>query len=187
VEGDLGIRYNAKSIVELVGDQRIRELLPNHSGEEMHCLNLADVANSLSYCTSRVPLNDQEYMVDIGLATAAVDLAMKRHAGTIEEMYLPSGKVLVQRGKDLREVKCVIGTGGIFAYGRLPGWILNAACFNESRPESLRPVQPETFIDDRYIMFAIGLLAEKYPGKALRIMKKSLKKVENGNRERRRG
>jgi uncharacterized protein (TIGR01319 family) len=187
VEGDLGIRYNARSILELVGEQRIKELLPNPYGESLHYLNLPEVTELLSRCTGKVPVDDRDHQVDVGLATAAVDVAMKRHAGTIEEIYLPSGKVLVQRGKDLKDIKCIIGTGGIFAYGRLPGWILSAACYDEARPESLRPVQPEMFIDDRYIMFAIGLLAEKYPGKALRIMKKSLKKVENGNQERRRG
>jgi uncharacterized protein (TIGR01319 family) len=92
---------------------------------------------------------------------------------------LPSGKVLIQRGKDLRDIKCIIGTGGIFAYGRVPGWILSAGCFDDAEPGSLRPLHPDIFIDERYIMFAIGLLAEDYPGKALRIMKKSLKKVEN--------
>ena len=187
VEGDLGIRYNARSILELVGEQRITELLPNRYREGLHSLNLLEVTELLSRCTGKVPVDDRDHQVDVGLATAAVDVAMKRHAGTIEEIYLPSGKVLIQRGKDLKDIKCIIGTGGIFAYGRLPGWILSAGCYDEVRPESLRPLQPDMFIDERYIMFAIGLLAEEHPGKALRIMKKSLRKVENENDQRRRG
>jgi uncharacterized protein (TIGR01319 family) len=177
VEGDLGIRYNARSILDLVGERRVIELLPN-SSSEVHSLNLVEVTDLLSRCTGKVPIKDQDHLVDIGLATAAVDLAMKRHAGTIEEIYLPSGKALIQRGKDLRDVNSVIGTGGIFAYGRMPGWILSAGCYDEVRPESLTPLHPDMFIDARYIMFAIGLLAEECPGKALRIMKKSLRKVE---------
>lgn len=187
VEGDLGIRYNARSILELVGEQRIKELLPNPYREGLHSLDLLEVTELLSRCTGKVPVDDRDHQVDVGLATAALDVAMKRHAGTIEEIYLPSGKVMIQRGKDLKDIKCIIGTGGIFAYGRLPGWILSAGCYDDVRPESLRPLQPDMFIDERYIMFAIGLLAEEHPGKALRIMKKSLKKVENGKRQRRGG
>ena len=99
--------------------------------------------------------------------------------GFVEEVYLPTGKVRIQRGKDLTEIKCLIGTGGIFAYGQLPNWILMAGCNDDTAPASLLPNHPDLFIDERYIMFAMGLLAIEYPKKALRIMKQTLKKIEH--------
>jgi hypothetical protein len=71
----------------------------------------------------------------------------------------------------------VVGTGGIFAFGREPRWILKAACFDEKAPESLRPVAPDFFIDTCYILYATGLLAEIAPFKALKIIKRHLKKL----------
>ena len=44
-------------------------------------------------------------------------------------------------------------------------------------PESLRPVTPYFFIDECYILYAVGLLAEIAPLKALKIVKKHLKKL----------
>jgi hypothetical protein len=41
----------------------------------------------------------------------------------------------------------------------------------------LKPKSPEFFVDRNYVLFAIGLLAEKAPEKALRIGKKYLQKV----------
>jgi len=53
---------------------------------------------------------------------------------------------------------------------------LNGALFSEKDPLSLRPKSPEFFIDSRYILYAVGLLSEKEPEKALRIGKKYLRK-----------
>jgi hypothetical protein len=39
-------------------------------------------------------------------------------------------------------------------------------------PNHLKPVKPDILIDKTYILSAMGLLAEKYPDKAIRIMKK---------------
>ena len=83
----------------------------------------------------------------------------------------------MQRGKDLTRTKNIIGTGGIFKYGRWPRRILAAALYDMKSPWSLKPVTPEAFIDDQYMLYGMGLLAENYPEKALRIAKKYLKSV----------
>ena len=124
-----------------------------------------------------VPKTEKKFLIDIGLANTAVDLATQRHAGRIEEVYFPTGKVRIQRGKDLTKTRCIIGTGGVFAYGSELHRILGAACYDQNSPESLRPEKADFFVDARYILFAIGLLAENSPAKALRIMKRHLKKV----------
>ena len=177
VEGDLGIRYNAVSILELAGPdmvtakmRQISELVPEPSA-------LQKMTENLSGHVDYVPKNDLDYLMDAGLASTAVDIATRRHAGAIEEVYYPSGAVRIQRGKDLTDVKCVIGTGGIFAYNDRQCQILNSACFDQGFPESLRPSSPDCYADQSYILYALGLLAQHAPQKALRIFKKHLRKV----------
>ena len=176
VEGDLGIRYNANSILQIVGRKKIEERLA-FSERASGQINMEAAVQYLSKNIGAVPQREEEFLIDISLASTAVDIATQRHAGRIEDVYFPTGKVRIQHGKDLREIKCVIGTGGIFAYGREPHRVLEAGCYNRSSPESLRPIDPEFFIDESYILFAVGLLAEVSPSKALRIMKRYLKKV----------
>jgi len=176
VEGDLGIRYNAHSILHIAGKEKIEEGMA-FSKEVSSEIDLEETLQWLSTHTGFVPVSEKEFLVDIGLASTAADIATQRHAGRIEDVYFPSGKVRIQRGKDLTRTECVIGTGGVFAYGRESRRILQRACFDPKSPESLRPLEPVFFVDESYILFAIGLLAETSPSKALRVMKRHLKKV----------
>ena len=177
VEGDLGIRYNARSILELVGEHGIIDRIP-FSDKIRRQASLGQAVEFLCHDVAAVPSEEEDYLIDVGLASVAVNIAVKRHAGTVEEVYLPTGKVRIQHGKDLTEIKCMIGTGGIFAHGLLPNWILRAGCHDDAAPQSLLPIDPDLFIDGLYIMFAVGLLSVEHPGKALRIMKQALKKTE---------
>lgn len=177
VEGDLGIRFNAESILEIAGEKSILERIACLCELSPGELDLATVTKHLAAYTETVPQNDRDYFIDVGLAGTAVDIATRRHAGTTAEKYYPSGKIRVQTGKDLTGIRKVVGTGGVLAYGREPRRILQAACYSNESPESLRPMAPEFLVDDRYIMYAVGLLARDFPDKALRIMKKHLRKV----------
>ena len=177
VEGDLGIRYNAVSILELAGadmvGKKMRQISEDTPGLEI----LQKMAENLSEHVNHIPENDLDRLLDAGLASTAVDIASRRHAGTIEEAFFPSGTVRIQRGKDLTEVKCVIGTGGIFAFSDLRLQILRSACFDQVFPESLRPAEPDCLVDEAYILYALGLLAEYAPLKAIRIFIRHLRKV----------
>jgi uncharacterized protein (TIGR01319 family) len=176
VEGDLGIRYNAPSILYVAGKKKVEKEIA-FSKDAPPELDLEASVQRLSAHTGFVPVSEMEFLVDIGLASTAVDIATQRHAGKIEDVYFPAGRVRIQRGKDLTRTENVLGTGGVFAYGRGSHQILQRACFDRKSPESLRPLKPEFFVDERYILFAMGLLAEVSPAKALRIMKRYLKKV----------
>ena len=177
VEGDLGIRYNASSIWELAGSKKIIDKIKLIGKTVPQQGQVEKAIKHLSKHVDFTPQNEDDFMLDTALAATAVDFATRRHAGRIEEVYFPSGKARLQYGKDLTRVKCVVGTGGIFAYGREPRWILQSACFDEKAPESLRPVTPYFFIDECYILYAVGLLAEIAPLKALKIVKKHLREV----------
>jgi len=181
VEGDLGIRYNALSILEVAGVDMVGEKMRLIDETVPEAAVLHKMAESLFEHVDHVPENETEFLFDTGLASAAVDHATRRHAGSVEEVYYPSGPVRIQRGKDLTEVACVVGTGGVFAFGRNQRRILESACFDVRFPESLRPTAPECYVDEQYILYALGLLSEFAPLKALRIVKKHLKTV--GSRE----
>jgi len=172
VEGDLGVRYSADFIAEAAGMDKVSE----SSG-----LTLEEVRNCLDKIRSNpeiLPEADNKIgMLDLGLSKIAVKEAVKRHTGIIESSYTPMGLTYVQRGKDLTGIRKVIGTGGPVINSLQPGEIMKGILFDEGEPEVLRPAKADFFIDRKYILSAMGLLSEKYPEIAIRIMKKELEMI----------
>jgi uncharacterized protein (TIGR01319 family) len=163
VEGDLGMRHNASTIVDAAGmaaiasdarltEQRSREILQSVVGD-----------------VGRLPTTGEEFAFDAALARAAVRLAVTRHCGTIETAYTVTGPVTVQRGKDLTHVDAVIGTGGAIVSSTEPRAVLAAALADASEPLSLRPKSPRLMVDTHYVLYACGLLASVEPEAALEI------------------
>ena len=169
VEGDIGMRYSVRGIVEAAGISRICQL----SGlEKARAEELIDLIASAPD-TLPAPGSDLEKL-DFALASMAIETAVTRHAGSMEETYTLMGLTYIQSGKDLRNVKQVIVTGGSLIRTRRTGEIAAHALFSPLAPMSLRPVKAEIRVDRKYILAAMGLLSEYYPQIALRIMKKEL-------------
>jgi uncharacterized protein (TIGR01319 family) len=178
VEGDIGIRYNAEHILERLGKDKIMDVLSVLGGNFPAGFNLEAKISYMTKCVDCIPQDEHEFLLDSALARIGVDIAMERHCGTVTEMYAPTGRIYVQRGKDLTKIDTFVATGGIFTYGRRIEEILRAACASEKRSNSLRPIYPERLLIDKdYILFAIGLAAEIDAEKALKIMMKSLLKL----------
>ncbi len=171
VEGDLGMRYNASTIVQVAGEDLFVERLGNEK------VDLHRTIERFSTDPGLLPESKREKALDIQLASAAVRLSVERHAGRIETTYGPIGPVHIQYGKDLRKVKTVIGAGGPIIFGPAPEIILRNALFSEENPFSLRPQNPNFFLDEKYLLYAVGLLSEKEPVTALRLGKKYLRKL----------
>ena len=171
VEGDLGVRYNARTILSAAGREGLMSYL------DVGIQNLAGIVENISMFPDRLPQNTDEQNTDTVLACCAVDMAMERHAGTVETLHLPFGDVLVQRGKNLMGVKILIGTGGPVIRTSAPEFILEKACFRQDKAFSLKPRNPNMLLDEQYALYAIGLLSEISPQKALDIAKKYLKEV----------
>lgn len=175
VEGDLGIRYNAETILNLVG---VKTVLKNASVDA--ALSEAQVEAGVLFRNknvSFVPSSEKDLAIDVGLARSAVEIAVERHAGAIKESWGPGGEIKIQYGKDLTELGTVIGTGGIFAYNPYPEKVLQAALMNPKNPFSLKPKNPDFYVDRSYILYGLGLLSSIEPVKALRIGKKYLVRV----------
>ena len=175
VEGDLGLRINAPTIVERVGLGAITGMLP--AGVEQR--GLLDFANAAHNQPSFVPVTLDEQWIDCSLARCAVREAATRHAGSYQVVFSGTGEVLVQRGKDLRNVKSILGVGGIFAFGIAPEFVLAGACSNPETVEVLLPLNPQMLIDKNYVLYAVGLLADIDPTTAVRIAKKYLMPVHS--------
>ncbi len=169
VEGDIGMRYSIRGILESAGMRRICEL--SGLSEE----TVTALVNDLSENTDKVPTGEGDLeRLDFALASAAVEEAVTRHAGRISESYTLLGKILVQEGKNLTGVKNIVVTGGSLIHSaRLPQIAAHALC-SLSDPSSLRPRAADIWADQRYILAAMGLLSGYYPETALRIMKKEL-------------
>lgn len=168
VEGDLGMRYSALSLWEAAGTRRIKKYLPNMD------INIEEECRNLASHVQFVPVDERGKAFDKALAKVAVEMSMDRHAGKIETLYTPLGAIASQTGKDLTQVSCVVGTGGVLVDSDEPWDILEASLFEKENPAALKPETPKLMMDHEYIFSAMGLLAQDYPEKALRILKKSL-------------
>lgn len=168
VEGDLGMRYSANGVLAAVGAERIASLAG------MNPIQINDIVMRLGENPDMLPSNPEWEALDFALASAAIETAVMRHAGTIEEVYTPTGKAWVQTGKDLTRVEKLVVTGGAVIHNRHTAKIATHALFDPARPEQLRPKTAKIFVDRKYILSAMGLLGEQFPNIAMAIMKKEL-------------
>jgi len=161
VEGDLGMRINAKSIAEAAG---IDAIAAAAGLDRAHVRALLD---DLTANVERLPQGDDERRLDRALAETALGIAVTRHAGTITIVQTVTGPVSMQTGKDLSDVKTLIGTGGVLAHGAGGAAMLRRCLADPAEPHSLRPRAPELYLDREYLLYACGLLKEKEPEAAL--------------------
>jgi len=114
----------------------------------------------------------EEKEADLQIASAAVALAVRRHAGRQQVVWSPDGRLLERSGKDLREVDLLVGSGGVLRHGSGvdAGRVLRAATGDQVRGGWLVPRRPRLVIDRDYVLAAAGLLAEEHPAAALRMV-----------------
>ena len=169
VEGDIGMRYSIQGIVDAAGLSRV-SALSGLSEDRVTAL-----VEDLKQHTDKVPNGDPELeALDYALASLAIEEAVGRHAGTIEETYTMMGLTYVQSGKNLTKVKQIVVTGGSLIHTKRTEEIAAHALYSPAQPASLRPKAADVWVDRTYILAAMGLLSAHYPQTALRIMKKEL-------------
>lgn len=163
VEGDLGLYVNAKNLVSLLGEAALSKELS---------LDVAAVMANYK----PIPDTQEQFKLTERLCLEAGIRAMTRHAGALRHIYTPSGRKTVAEGKDLTEVKYIVGTGG--ALTRLPhreALLRAIADCNSSRMMLYpRPGEAELLFDDDYIMASLGVLSKRYRDAAFKLMQHSL-------------
>jgi uncharacterized protein (TIGR01319 family) len=162
VEGNLGLKYNIDSLSQFTRGKK----LPPHF--EKICR---------SFHEGQLPQSPEEIECHRLLSRVAVEVAVTQHVGRLEKVYGPTGEMLLQHGKDLTGIKTVIGTGGPIIFSASPREIMEGALFQKENPLVLKPKNPTLYLDEQYILYAIGLLAQIEPKKALLLAKKYLKQI----------
>lgn len=164
VEGDLGLRAGAPGV--LAADAR--QILAAADADE------ESIGQTVLYRSEHpewLPDDPRGTELDGLLATSCAAHAITRHSGT---MLLSRGEAgpptLVREGPDLREVKKVFGTGGVFAHRQDGEEILRRALARR-QPRSLAPREPELGVDRNYVLAAAGLLATLDPEAAMRLLR----------------
>ena len=162
VEGDLGVYVNMQNLVGLIGRKKLEAELG---------FPLEEATETYRY----IPETVRELQFVERLAQEAALRAVERHAGHIRHVYGPTGRSDIAEGKDLTQVKYIVGTGG--ALTRLPrrvGIMKAIAPHNATGHFLFPPATAEILVDNDYIMASLGALSKRYPGAALRLLEKSL-------------
>ncbi|WP_432401202.1 GlmL-related ornithine degradation protein [Wukongibacter sp. M2B1] len=165
VEGDLGVYVNMRNVVEMIDVEKLAKDL-NMALEE---------AQELIEKHRPIPVTDEEKKFVERLTLEAVKVSIHRHAGGFRDLYGSSGKKTLAEGKDLTNVKWIIGTGG--ALTRLPNRvnILEQIALSNKGDKLLPTREAKILIDNDYIMASLGVLSKKYREAALALLKQSLK------------
>lgn len=165
VEGDLGLRYSLSSLAEAAG--------PEEAAARCGVAE-SEVESWLSVCRADPGVLPEPSsvgrLIDGEMAAMAVNISMKRHCGFLEPVYTLAGRSWAQTGKDLTNVRYVIGTGGPIINAADPDRILGEAVRQPADLDLLKPVEPRLRVDRKYILSAMGLLARVEPETALHIM-----------------
>ena len=140
VEGDLGVFVNARQVAAMAGE--------DGDGDRLEYLRA-------------IPSDEREEDVTRWLAECAVEVGIRRHVGTVSDLFTPTGKKQIVRGKDLTAVRWIIGTGG--ALTRIPGGeeILGRIRLGAGA-RLMPPPEARILIDRDYRFSALGTLAQVY-------------------------
>ncbi len=142
VEGDLGMRWGATGVVEAARDEQLLD------GDDEP---LADHAARVAACPGFLATGPAERALDARLAELAVRVAVRRHAR-------PPGPT--SSARPLRDVGLVVGSGGVLRHGddalrrQVLGPLRSDHKGGWPAPEGARLA-----VDERYVLFAAGLLA----------------------------
>ncbi|MEG1548243.1 MAG: GlmL-related ornithine degradation protein [Clostridia bacterium] len=163
VEGDLGLYVNAKNLVSMIG----KSALENELG--------LDVDEVMSEYLP-IPQSEAQLRLTERLCREAGVVALVRHAGALRYIYTPSGRQTVAEGKDLTQIKYIIGTGGALTRLVHREALLEtmAGCNKNGMMLFPKLGELEMLFDNDYIMASLGVMSKKYPQAALTLMKRSM-------------
>ena len=166
VEGDLGVYVNRMKVIESIGEAKLREECEN----KLHI----DLDKTLESYVA-IPKNDDEFKLVERLTQEATLRAAERHAGQIRYVYGPSGRQTLAEGKDLTQVKYIVGTGG--ALTRLPHRVDIMEMIPKDNQTGMKLYPSEAvkiLVDNDYIMASLGVLSKTHRQGAIKLLGKSL-------------
>jgi uncharacterized protein (TIGR01319 family) len=164
VEGDLGMRWSAETTV---AEGLSAGILDPSDSERLHAaagLRRADPAY--------LPTDERSRRDDELLATAAVGVAMRRHAGRQRVSFEDAQRVVERTGKDLREVELLVGSGGTLRAcdPAVAERVLGSVAGTDQPGGWQLPAAPRVVVDRDYVLAPAGLLAEAHPRAAYALL-----------------
>jgi uncharacterized protein (TIGR01319 family) len=165
VEGDLGLRENAESLV----DEAVRSGYA--AREEKDALRVAATMRALD--RTFLPSGGEEAAIDRRLATLAAGLALARHAGELQIRLTPDGATIRHTGRDLRAASCLVATGGIFEWTENAVEIIEAAVRAAKQQGALVPDEIPILIDRNHALPAAGLLTAGHSALATALLERA--------------
>jgi uncharacterized protein (TIGR01319 family) len=169
VEGDLGMRWNAPGIVRAA---RAERLLTDHD-DDLDAVWGGEPGGGLEQYAALAAANPgwlpDDPRADVRLAELAVTIALRRHGRPTTPSAAP---------RPLADIRLVVGSGGVLRHhdGVVRARILAPARQDHGGGWRV-PDEPRLTVDDRYVLFAAGLLAPTYPRAAALLARSALTHV----------
>lgn len=168
VEGDLGMRESSDTLMQEAGYEHVAKKLAIEPDALRQSIENRVTNHDFMAETQT------EQLIDQSIAVNAVKIAARRHAGRWEPIH-SSNCSKIQIGKNLANVKLVIGTGGPVINSIDPSEILTGVLKRPADHYALLPQKCAFYIDRDYILYAAGLLSGIDQDFAFRVMDNSLK------------
>ncbi|GAB6189977.1 GlmL-related ornithine degradation protein [Marinitoga arctica] len=162
VEGDMGVFVNAHTVIDLIGEHKLRDKFKNY--------------DELVKEISPYPKNEENEKFMAELAKYCFIEGIRRHAGKKKYIYTPLGRKTIAQGKDLTSIKYIFGTGGVLTRSKFNKKILTSIIGehkkhpNELLPKSIKKVG----FDKNYIFAPIGVILTIDKDIAINILKEDL-------------
>ncbi len=165
VEGDLGMRWSALSTVEAGAGSGLLD-------DPDERATAWEVAEHRHADPAYVPLSEDELGRDQELASVAIGVAVRRHAGRAQVVFGPDGRVVERTGKDLREVDLMVGSGGVLRHSGSEGPQVMTRLLADDGQGWQLPQDPQVVVDADYVLAPAGLLAAQHPEAAYRLLRR---------------
>lgn len=162
VEGDIGVFVNSANVIDLLDVRDLGEVKREYIAEHI----------------KPIPTEKEDVMASCLLTKKAVEVAVNRHVGTIKRKFAGESGFIAY-GKDLSQVKYIIGTGG--ALTRLTGGektLLSIRCLNDDIT-MLPQKGARALLDRDYIMACAGVLSTDNKEAAEALLRQSLNITAN--------
>jgi uncharacterized protein (TIGR01319 family) len=157
VEGDLGVFINSNNVIELLDMRELGKLSKEYIHQQI----------------KSIPTKEEEIQASVLLTKKAINVAIQRHVGTIKRKY-DGDSGFIAYGKDLSQVKFIIGTGG--ALTRLPGGkeLLSGIRYLKEEVTMMPRKGANILLDKNYIMACAGVLSKENRAAAKMLLIQSL-------------
>lgn len=180
VEGDLGMRVSARDSWESSG-----AVWYDHLAQTFDRKDFEHYLDKVTHSPSYLPDSKLEQGYDRFISKLCAGEALQRHCGTRQKMYISTGAVMVQRGKNLKQLKTIIGSGGYLSRVRDFNPLEPSKPVNEEGLSVLLPEKFEYIADRDYLLPLAANISAADPQRAVSWFSDELLsakgEIKNGN------